>query len=163
MSVDVEYLVWHHVSLIFAARPITKLFLPLDLNYVFSFFAFQPRTALRSSKINRLSFTCTTKSGQLTHWFRKPFIQPRIYKSITMLCYYLTQAGKRLKAAAESIGDRIIGLFRRPEPVPQTSCKAGLNSIASRPGCSMNTGQWSRQTDNHAPIFSLFTYFGDRQ
>jgi hypothetical protein len=27
----------------------------------------------------------------------------------------------------------------------------------------MNKGQWCRLTSSHAPIFSLFTYFGDRQ
>ena len=80
-----------------------------------------------------------------------------------MLCYFLTQTGKRLKAAAESIGDRIIGLFRRPDPVTQLKCQAGSNSFASKTGCSMNTGQWSRLTQSHAPIFSLFTFFGDRQ
>jgi hypothetical protein len=104
-----------------------------------------------------------TKCGQLTHWFRKPFKQPIIYKSITMLCYFLTQTGKRLKAAAESVKDRVIGFFRRPDPVTQLKCQAGLNSFASLTGCSMNTGQWSQLTQSHAPIFSLFTFFGDRQ
>ncbi|OPX65711.1 MAG: hypothetical protein A4E33_00019 [Methanoregula sp. PtaB.Bin085] len=86
-----------------------------------------------------------------------------IYKNITMLCYYLTQTSKRLKAAAESIGDRIIGLFRRPDAVTQTSCKAEPNNLASGIGRSMNTGQWSQLTQSHAPGFSLFTFFGDRQ
>jgi hypothetical protein len=90
-------------------------------------------------------------------------MQLGIYKNITMLCYFLTQARKRLKAAAESIKDRIIVLFRRPEPVTHTKCQAGLNSLASGIGCSMNTGQWCQLTDSHAPGFSLFTFFGDRQ
>jgi hypothetical protein len=104
-----------------------------------------------------------TKSAHVTRWFRKPFKQPRIYKTITMLCYFLTQAGKRLKAAAESIKDRIIVLFRRPNSVTHMKCQADLNSLASGIGCSMNTGQWSRLTGSHAPVFSLFTFFGDRQ
>ncbi len=130
---------------------------------LFIFQNFWPRFAFWCSKINDLSYTCMTKSARVTRWFRKPFKQPRIYKSITMLCYFLTQTGKRLKAAAVSIGDRIIDLFRRPDPVTQLKCQAGLNSFASKAGCSMNTGQWSRLTQSHAPIFSLFTFFGDRQ
>jgi hypothetical protein len=104
-----------------------------------------------------------TKSAHVTRWFRKPFKQLRIYKTITMLCYFLTQAGKRLKAAAESIKDRIIVLFRGPDSVTHMKCQADLNSLASGIGCSMNTGQWSRLTGSHAPVFSLFTFFGDRQ
>ena len=80
-----------------------------------------------------------------------------------MVYNFLTQAGKRLKAAAESIKDRIIVLFRRPDPVTHTKCQAGLNSLASGIGCNMNTGQWSKLTGSHAPGFSLFTFFGDRQ
>jgi hypothetical protein len=104
-----------------------------------------------------------TKSARVTRWFRKPFKRPIIYKNITMLCYYLTQTSKRLKAAAESIGDRIIGLFRRPDAVTQTSCKAEPNNLVSGIGRSMNTGQWSQLTQSHAPGFTLFTFFGDRQ
>ncbi|MCK9579169.1 MAG: hypothetical protein M0Q92_01815 [Methanoregula sp.] len=104
-----------------------------------------------------------TKISHRTRWFRKRFKQLRIYKSITMLCYFLTQAGKRLKAAAESVKNRIVDLFRGPDPVTQTKCQAVLNSLASGTGCSMNTGQWCKQTSSHAPIFSLFTFFGDRQ
>ena len=80
-----------------------------------------------------------------------------------MLCYFLTQTSKRLKAAAESIKDRIIILFRGPDSVTHTKCQADLNSLASGIGCCMNTGQWSRLTRSHAPGFSLFTFFGDRQ
>jgi hypothetical protein len=104
-----------------------------------------------------------TKSAHVTRWFRKPFKQPRIYKTITMLCYFLTQASKRLKAAAESIKDRVIGFFRRPDPVTHMKCQAGKSSLASGAGCSMNTGQWCKLTSSHAPVFSLFTFFGDRQ
>lgn len=80
-----------------------------------------------------------------------------------MLCYFLTQVGKRLKAAAESVKDRVIDLFRQPDPLTQKKCYASMNSSASRTGRSMNTGQWSRLTYGHAPVFSLFTFFGDRQ
>jgi len=104
-----------------------------------------------------------TKIGHLTRWFRKPFKQLRIYKNITMLCYFLTQTGKRIRAAANSIKDRIIDLFREPGPRARKKCQVGMNSVASGTGCSMNTGQWCKLTSSHAPIFSLFTYFGDRQ
>lgn len=80
-----------------------------------------------------------------------------------MLCYFLTRVGKRLKAAAESVRDRVIDFFRQSDPVTQIKCQARMNSFASGIGRSMNIGQWSRLKQSHAPIFSLFTFFGDRQ
>ena len=80
-----------------------------------------------------------------------------------MLCYFLTHLSKRIRTAASSIKDRIIGFFRRPDTGTQNKCQAGMSIYASGIGCRMNTGQWCKLTSSHAPVFSLFTFFGYRQ
>jgi hypothetical protein len=80
-----------------------------------------------------------------------------------MLLDFIVKVGHRIKAAATSIKTKIMVLIRRPESVALRTSQVRIHSLVSGTGCSMNKGQWCQLTSSHAPIFSLFTYFGDRQ
>jgi hypothetical protein len=69
----------------------------------------------------------------------------------------------RVKAAAKSVKAQFTALICKPEPETPENCQGQRNSNTSKAGRAMNKGQWCRLTSSHAPIFSLFTYFGDRQ
>ena len=69
----------------------------------------------------------------------------------------------RVKAAAKSVKAQLTALIRKPEPEAPENCQVQRNRSTSKAGRAMNKGQWCRLTSSHAPIFSLFTYFGDRQ
>lgn len=80
-----------------------------------------------------------------------------------MLLNSLRKAGNWLTAAAASVKSKLMNLFRRPEPVALKKSRTRMNSLASGNGCMKNTGPWCRLTGSHAPVFSLFTFFGDSQ
>jgi hypothetical protein len=103
-----------------------------------------------------------TKSGYLTLWFRKPYKQLRIYKIITMIWEFFRMTSDRVKATAKNVKTKFLVLISCPEPGAPEQCPIQKNRIASSSGCALNVGRWYRLTSGHAPFFSLFTFFGDR-
>ena len=80
-----------------------------------------------------------------------------------MLWEFFKNASTRIKAAAKSVKTKFLVLIGRPEPETPKRRPVIKNRFTSKAGRAMNMGQWCRLTSSHAPIFSLFTYFGDRQ
>ena len=91
-----------------------------------------------------------------------------------MLWEFFKKTSARIKAAAKSVKTKFLVLIGQPgeleagtpsapEPEAPEKCPVQKNRYASKAGRAMNKGQWCRLTSSHAPIFSLFTYFGDRQ
>jgi hypothetical protein len=80
-----------------------------------------------------------------------------------MLWEFFKTTSARIKAAAKSVKTKFLVLIGQPEPEAPEKCPVQKNRYTSKAGRAMNKGQWCRLTSSHAPIFSLFTYFGDRQ
>jgi hypothetical protein len=68
-----------------------------------------------------------------------------------------------IKSVAKSIKGKIIALARKSEHEAPEKSPARKFNIASETRCARNKGPLTRRTGGHAPIYSLFTYFGDRQ
>ena len=80
-----------------------------------------------------------------------------------MFWEFFKTTSARIKAAANSIKTKFLVLIGQPEPEAPEKFPVQKNNYTSETRRAMNKGQWCRLTSSHAPIFSLFTYFGDRQ
>jgi hypothetical protein len=68
---------------------------------------------------------------------------------------------KQAKKAAAALKERITAAARKIKPTPPAvACARAL--VVSSDGNILNAGKRYRLTSGHAPIFSLFTFFGDR-
>jgi len=68
----------------------------------------------------------------------------------------------RAKEMAKALKAKFIALTQKL--IPAVFAKKFLTpSISSENGNAMNAGKRYRLTSGHAPIFSLFTFFGNRQ
>ena len=65
------------------------------------------------------------------------------------------------KQTAAALKERLIAAVRTIKPTPPAVACARAIVVASD-GNVLNTGKRYRLTSGHAPIFSLFTFFGDR-
>ncbi|WP_321504564.1 hypothetical protein [uncultured Methanoregula sp.] len=68
-----------------------------------------------------------------------------------------------IKSVTKSVKTKIISLVRPVNATTPKKSPAGKYTIASEIRCARIKGQWGRLPKGHAPIFSLFTYFPDRQ
>jgi len=68
-----------------------------------------------------------------------------------------------IKSVTKFINLKIISLVRSIETGTPEKSPVGKFTIASEARCAGNKGPWSRLASGHAPVFSLFTYFPDRQ
>lgn len=73
---------------------------------------------------------------------------------------------ERLKAwarqTAAALRERLAAAARHVRPAPPAvACARAL--VVAPEGNVLNAGKRYRLTSGHAPLFSLFTFFGDRQ
>ncbi|MFA4861421.1 MAG: hypothetical protein WC598_11735 [Methanoregula sp.] len=68
----------------------------------------------------------------------------------------------RIQSLTRSGGSRIRSLVRPVGGITSEKSPARKYTIASAMQCAGNTGPWTTLASNHAPIFSLFTYFPNR-
>lgn len=65
------------------------------------------------------------------------------------------------KETAAALKARLTAAVRRIKPTPSAVAHARALIVAPE-GNVLNAGKRYRLTSGHAPIFSLFTFFGDR-
>ena len=68
---------------------------------------------------------------------------------------------KQVKEEAAAVKERFAAAINMILPTPQAVTCARAIVVASD-GNVLNAGKRYRLTSGHAPIFSLFTFFGDR-
>jgi hypothetical protein len=68
---------------------------------------------------------------------------------------------KQAKEAAEALKEKLTATARHIRPaLPAVACATAI--VVASDGNVLNAGKRYRLTSGHAPIFSLFTFFGDR-
>ncbi|OPY37773.1 MAG: hypothetical protein A4E35_01055 [Methanoregula sp. PtaU1.Bin051] len=69
---------------------------------------------------------------------------------------------RHAKEAAAAINERLAAAARRivRPATPAIACARAI--VVASDGNVMNAGKRHRLTSGHAPIFTLFTFFGDR-
>ena len=75
---------------------------------------------------------------------------------------FFTQLARRAKKAAQALKAKFTALTRTLLP-PIRVKKFLIPAISCGTGNAMHRGKRYRLTSDHAPIFSLFTFFGNRQ
>ena len=65
------------------------------------------------------------------------------------------------KQTAAALKKRLMAAVRTIKPMPSVVTCARASIVAPE-GNALNAGKRYRLTSGHAPIFSLFTFFGDR-
>ncbi len=80
-----------------------------------------------------------------------------------MIRKFVTRLVLRAKEVARAIFEKVGAAIH--EVTPSVPAYAGIRLIvaAAKHKDAMNFGKRYRLTSGHAPIFSLFTYFGNRQ
>ena len=65
------------------------------------------------------------------------------------------------KQTTAALKERLAAAVRSIKPMPSVVACARASIVAPE-GNALNAGKRYRLTSGHAPIFSLFTFFGDR-
>ena len=80
-----------------------------------------------------------------------------------MLWEFYTTASSQITRSVNFVKAGILALIRKLRNKILKLCSLPGNRIASGTGRVVNNRMWRRRTRGHAPLFSLLTYFGDRQ
>lgn len=81
----------------------------------------------------------------------------------TMIREFITRMRTRAKEIAEALVEKIGSAIHKYLP-SQPAC-AGIHRliVPTESGNALNAGKRYRLTSGHAPVFSLYTFFGNRQ
>jgi hypothetical protein len=78
-----------------------------------------------------------------------------------MIREIVAQLRKRAKEIAEALKSRFLAAIHKSTPAVSVGARVRALIVASK-GNVLNMGKRYRKTSGHAPIFSLFTFFGIR-
>ena len=81
-----------------------------------------------------------------------------------MIPELIAQLRTRAKEAKNAMKAKFIAIrFHFIKPSYSAGCSAPVLIVPSGSGNALDVGKRYRRTSGHSPIFSLFTFFGDRR
>jgi hypothetical protein len=80
-----------------------------------------------------------------------------------MIREFITQLKTRAKEIAEALLGKIGSAIRQYAPIRQPCAGIHPLIVPVESGNALNAGKRYRLTSGHAPVFSLYTFFGNRQ
>jgi len=102
-----------------------------------------------------------THSGHVTRWFNNPLSNHGRYLLVIRAREFFIKLVKRAKEVALALKARFVALKGKVlSAVPVR--KFPVPGISSETHNAMNVGKRHRLTQDHSPVFSLFTFFPDR-
>ena len=81
----------------------------------------------------------------------------------TMIREFIARLKKRAKEIAEALIGKIGSAIRKYTPSGPSSAGIHRLIVPTESGNALNAGKRYRLTSGHAPVFSLYTFFGNRQ
>ena len=102
-----------------------------------------------------------TESGQGTPPSGNPLSWQKLYLLIPMIREFFCGLVKRAKEVATALRAQCSALVDRlmPEPPVMIFMVPGISPAT---GIAMKMSRRYRRTSDHSPVFSLYTFFGDR-
>ena len=102
-----------------------------------------------------------THSGHVTRWFNNPLSNHGRYLLVARVREFFIKLVKRAKEVAHALKAKFIALTGRLQPVFPVRMFP-VPGISSETHTALNVGKRHRLTQDHSPVFSLFTFFPDR-
>jgi hypothetical protein len=82
---------------------------------------------------------------------------------ITMIREFIARLKKRAKEIAQALVAKIEAAIRKYTPSHPASTGIHMLIVVTGSGHALHAGKRYRLTSGHAPVFSLYTFFRDRQ